>query len=98
MVTFGFFFMPFTAAVDLALHPAAGERQLLTGDRERDHHLDDGVLALGAQLGRSGHEGPHLHGVQAGLHDAEAHAAGADHRVVLGPLLGGLQLGRSSLP
>ena len=31
--------------VDLGLHPRAGERHLLTSDGERDHDLDDRVLA-----------------------------------------------------
>ena len=32
--------------VDFGLHPAASECKLFPSDRERDHHLDDGVLAL----------------------------------------------------
>ena len=49
MVMSGFFFMPFNGLVDLGLHPTAGQRQFFAGDGERDHHLDDRVLALLAQ-------------------------------------------------
>ena len=76
-------------AFDLLLDPGAGEVQFFTGDGQRDHHLDDRVLAALAQVGGRLHQGAHLHPVELRLDDAEADAAGADHRVVLGPRLGG---------
>ena len=47
------------------------------------------MLASVAKLGRSCHQRPDLHRVQAWLDHAEAHATSTDHRVVLGPTLGG---------
>ena len=83
---------PLQGRVDLGLHPAARQCQLFAGDGERDHHFDDRVQALLAQHGRGGQQGLDLHRIETGLDDAEAHTAGADHRVVLGPVFGGAEL------
>ena len=57
---------------------------------EGNHDLDDGVPAVGHPLAGRLHEGPHLHGVEAGLDDPEAHAPGPEHRVGLLPRQRGL--------
>ena len=60
-------------------------------DGEGDHDLDDRVAARGHPVEGRLHEGPHLHGVEAGLDDAEAHPPGAEHGVELVPRLGRLE-------
>ena len=67
------------------LDPAAGERQLGPGHRERDHDLDDRVPAVGHPLAGRLHQGAHLHGVEPGLDHPEPHAARPEHRVGLLP-------------
>ena len=73
------------------LHPAAGERaapRRLTVSGIMISTI--GLLAGCARRSRGRlDERPHLHRVEAGLHDAEPHAARAEHRVVLAPRLGG---------
>ena len=69
--------------------PAAGQRQLLPADGERDHDLDDRVPAVGHPLAGRLHQGPHLHGVEPRLDHPEPHATGAQHRVGLFPRQGG---------
>ena len=85
----GLLLQPLSGAFDLLLDPGAGQVQLLTSDGQRNHHLDDRVLAALAQVGGRLHQGAHLHAVELRLDDAEADTTGADHRVVLGPRLGG---------
>src|SRR5205085_5310969 len=67
------------------LGPTPGQTQLLSSHRQRDHDLDDRLAALLGALGRRLHEGPHLHGVEPRLDDAEANAASAEHGVELVP-------------
>src|SRR2546430_5084850 len=58
---------------------------------QRDHDLDDRVAARALAGDRGLHERAHLHAVQAGLDDAEAAPAGAEHGVRLAPQLGRAQ-------
>mmetsp|Transcript_24850 Transcript_24850/g.42860 ORF Transcript_24850/g.42860 Transcript_24850/m.42860 type:complete len:481 (-) Transcript_24850:1748-3190(-) len=57
--------------------------QLLLGGDEGDHDLRDHVEALGLDLQRGLEDGRHLHLGQLRVHDAEAAAAVAQHRVAL---------------
>ncbi len=78
-------------AGDDALGLLADDLQLLDGAHQRDHDLGARV-ALGVDpLGRGLGDRPHLHGEQAGDDQAQAHAAQAQHRVLLVQLVHGLQ-------
>ena len=57
--------------------------QLRRRRHQRDHDLDLRVAAVPLHLDRGLDDRAHLHRVQAGLHDAQAHAAQAEHRVHL---------------
>ena len=85
MRTVGFFFRPFVASVIAFSTHDARQPELSTGHGERDHDLDDRSAAGEDAFGRRLHEGSHLHRVETRLHDAEAHAAGAEHGVELVP-------------
>ena len=61
MMTSGFFFSPLPASSISSSTQRAGEVQLLAGDGERDHDLDDRVLAALAQVGGRLQQRPHLH-------------------------------------
>ena len=73
---------------DGVLHPAAGEEHLLAGDGERDHDLDDRLLAGGVELDGGLHQRPHLHGVEPGLEHAEATPLSTPRRTPRVPSIG----------
>ena len=54
--------------------------------RQRDHHLHDGLASGRHPVTDRVEQGPHLHGVEARLHDGETDAADAEHRVGLRPV------------
>ena len=77
--------------VGLLTRPVLEQLQLGLAHDQRDHDLDDRVAALLLARDRGLHQRAHLHAVEAGLQNAEAHAARAQHRVRLPPELGRAQ-------
>ena len=65
--------------------PAPGQRQLGAGHGQGDHDLDDRVPAVGHPLAGRLHEGPHLHGVEAGLDHPRRTPRVPEHGVGLPP-------------
>ena len=73
---------------DGRLDPRTGQSQFFAAHGQGDHDLHDRVPTGGHPVQGGFHQGPHLHGVEAGLDHTEADAAGAEHRVDLVPRSG----------
>ena len=73
--------------LDDLLDELAHAAQLLGEPDQRDHDLGARIATLGLQLVRGAHDRAGLHPIDLGEQEAEAAAAGAEHRVRLGQFL-----------